>query len=143
MPAIRGSDSKRKTRRKTRDLDQIHCDLQDPKHLSQYKDTKAAEDLPGLGEFYCIECAKWFEAEHNLAAHRKGKPHKRRFVVTLRRSRPTILTEDRLRQLKEGPFSQKESEAAIGLTTDNGKSPSLAVYKDEEMIDATSALVQA
>jgi bud site selection protein 20 len=60
------------------DLDQIRADLESSKHLSQYKLTKANEDLPGLGEFYCVECAKWFEGEHNLVAHRKGKNHKRR-----------------------------------------------------------------
>lgn len=78
MPAIRGGDSKKKTRRHTRDLDQIHADLHKEKHLAQYKDTKNAEDLPGLGQFYCIECAKWFESEFNLTAHTKGKPHRRR-----------------------------------------------------------------
>ena len=78
MPAIRGQDSKKKTRRHTRDLDQIHADIHKEKHLDQYKNTKAAEDLPGLGQFYCVECAKWFESEPNLTAHTKGKPHKRR-----------------------------------------------------------------
>ena len=80
MPAIRGSKSKSKTRRRVRDLDQIHADLRSPGHLSAFKDTKAAEDLPGLGQHYCIECAKWFEAEYNLVQHRRGKVHKRRLV---------------------------------------------------------------
>ena len=40
--------------------------------------SKAAEDLPGLGRFYCIECAKWFESENNLVHHKRGKVHKRR-----------------------------------------------------------------
>lgn len=126
MPAIRGSNSKRKTRRKVRDLDQVHSDLRDAKHLSQYKDTKAAEDLPALGEHYCTECAKWFEGEHNLEAHRKGKPHKRR-----------------VRQLKDEPYTQKEAEAAIGLTTDNGSSSRAAVNEDEELPDASAALVDS
>ncbi|KAF3015381.1 hypothetical protein G7054_g7365 [Neopestalotiopsis clavispora] len=91
-----------KTRRHTRDLDQIKADLLSPKHLSQWKDTKASEDLPGLGKWYCTECAKWFEGEASLVLHRKGKPHRRR-----------------VKQLKEEPYTQKEAEAAIGLTTDN------------------------
>lgn len=81
MPAIRGANSKSKTRRRVRDLDQIHADLRDPKHLSQHKDTKAAEDLPALGDFYCVSCAKWFESEYNLIAHQKAKPHRRRSVA--------------------------------------------------------------
>jgi bud site selection protein 20 len=61
-----------------RDADQIYADLNQPKHLDQYKETKAVEDLPGLGRHYCVECAKWFDTEYNLVDHRKGKPHKRR-----------------------------------------------------------------
>lgn len=78
MPAVRGADSKKKTRRRRRDIDQVHADVHDPAHLSAYKDTKAVEDLPGLGRHYCVECSRWFEAEHNLLAHKKGKDHKRR-----------------------------------------------------------------
>jgi len=80
MP-IMGVTNKRtitKIRRRTRDIDQIKADLLSPKHLAQWKETKAAEDLPALGHFYCTECAKWFESETNLIAHRKGKPHRRR-----------------------------------------------------------------
>ncbi|KAG7105016.1 Zinc finger protein bud20 like [Verticillium longisporum] len=91
-----------KTRRKTRDLDQIKADLLSPQHLRQYKETKATEDLPALGQHYCIECAKWFDTETNLVSHRKGKPHRRR-----------------VKDLKEEPYSQKEAEAAVGLRTDN------------------------
>lgn len=86
------------------DYDQVKADIASPRHLERYKETKAAEDLPGLGEFYCTECAKWFEGEHNLTAHRRGKNHKRR-----------------LRQLKEEAHSQKLADAAVGLGTDNGK----------------------
>ncbi|PSS07079.1 hypothetical protein M430DRAFT_23231 [Amorphotheca resinae ATCC 22711] len=86
-----------------KDLDQIAADLRSPKHLEQHKSTKAAEDLPGLGQFYCIECAKWFESEYSLVGHRKGSTHKRR-----------------VKALKDEPYTQKEAEAAIGLRTDNG-----------------------
>lgn len=62
-----------------RDYDQVRADLGSAKHLSQYKKTKSIEDLPGLGQHYCVECAKWFESEYNLNAHRMGKNHKRRY----------------------------------------------------------------
>ncbi|EOD48169.1 zinc finger protein [Neofusicoccum parvum] len=78
MPAIRGEKSKKKTRRYARDLDQIHADLRSDRHLQLYKDTKAEEDLPALGQFYCKECAKWFESNDNFSSHQRGKPHKRR-----------------------------------------------------------------
>merc|ERR1712000_252575 len=93
-----------KTRRKTRDLDQIKADLESPKHLKQFQETKAAEDLPALGRHYCVECAKYYESEPTLIAHRRGKPHKRR-----------------VKALKEGPYTHKEADAAVGLWTDNGR----------------------
>ncbi|KLJ12522.1 hypothetical protein EMPG_12438 [Blastomyces silverae] len=98
-----GATKRIKTKRRTRDYDQVCADISSSKHLSQYKKTKAAEDLPGLGRHYCVECAKWFESDYNLVAHRRGKNHKRR-----------------VRILKEEPHSQKLAEAAIGLGTDNG-----------------------
>lgn len=61
-----------------RDLDQIKADLLSPKHLKQFKDTKAPEDLPGLGRHYCTECSKWFDMETTLVAHKRAKPHRRR-----------------------------------------------------------------
>ncbi|RJE20662.1 hypothetical protein PHISCL_07005 [Aspergillus sclerotialis] len=76
-----GAVRKVKTKRRTRDYDQVRADLKSPKHLAQYKATKDAEDLPGLGKHYCVECSKWFESEHNLEAHTKGKNHKRRSVM--------------------------------------------------------------
>lgn len=63
-----------------RDLDQVHADLRSSKHLAEHKTAKAAEDLPGLGQFYCVECAKWFESEYSMVQHRRGKNHKRRSV---------------------------------------------------------------
>ncbi|KAI9844459.1 MAG: Bud site selection protein 20 [Sclerophora amabilis] len=97
-----GSIRRSKTKRRTRDFDQVHADLRSSKHLAQHTGAKAIEDLPGLGRWYCVECAKWFEAENSLQHHRKGKNHKRR-----------------VRLLREEPYSQKEAEAAIGLGTDN------------------------
>jgi bud site selection protein 20 len=82
MPAIRGEKSKKKTRRYRRDLDQIHDDLSTPRHLELYHETKDPNDLPALGEHYCIPCAKWFESEHNFGEHKRAKPHKKRSART-------------------------------------------------------------
>jgi bud site selection protein 20 len=106
-----------KTRRKTRDLDQIKADLANPRHLAIYHETKATEDLPALGKYYCIPCAKWFESESNLVAHSRAKPHKKR-----------------VKQLKEEPYTQKEAEAAVGLRTDNGnRNKATVVGEDTNM----------
>ncbi|EEH22292.1 hypothetical protein PABG_04503 [Paracoccidioides brasiliensis Pb03] len=112
-----GATRRIKTKRRTRDYDQVCADIGSSKHLTQYKRTKTAEDLPGLGRHYCVECAKWFESDYNLVAHRRGKNHKRR-----------------LRILKEEPHSQKIAEAAIGLGTDNWTREGNA--KKEDNVDA-------
>ncbi|KAJ5046416.1 uncharacterized protein L3040_003660 [Drepanopeziza brunnea f. sp. 'multigermtubi'] len=109
--------TKTKTRRRLRDLDQIKADIASPKHLEQHKSTKAPEDLPGLGQYYCLECAKWFESEHSLVTHRKGSTHKRQ-----------------VKALKAEPYTQKEAEAAIGLQTDNG--PKLAAKQNTHDVEA-------
>ncbi|RAH55839.1 hypothetical protein BO85DRAFT_470162 [Aspergillus piperis CBS 112811] len=98
-----GAVRKIKTKRRTRDYDQVRADIASARHLELYKATKDEEDLPGLGKHYCVECSKWFESEHNMAAHTKGKNHKRR-----------------LRILREEAHTQKAAEAAVGLGTDNG-----------------------
>jgi len=106
MPAIRGADSKKKTRRHTRDFDQIHADLHNKRHLEQFHETQVPEELPAFGDFYCVECAKFYESEANYKSHQKSKPHKRR-----------------VKALKEEPYSQKEAEAAAGYGTALAKKP--------------------
>ncbi|VDQ08220.1 unnamed protein product [Trichobilharzia regenti] len=36
------------------------------------------EDRPGLGQFFCIFCDKYFIDQETLDLHKKQKPHKRR-----------------------------------------------------------------
>lgn len=109
------------TSQRPRDLDLIKSDLASTKHLSQHKASTAAEDLPALGQHYCIECAKWFESNYNIAAHRRGKNHKRR-----------------VRMLKEEAHSQKAADAAVGLGTDNGKVEQVESMEVEETADTIS-----
>ncbi|KAI5283273.1 Bud site selection protein 20, partial [Ascosphaera acerosa] len=127
MGALRRVKTKRRTRYDSsyfapppstsdarRDYDQVLADLASAKHLAQYHQTKDPEDLPALGRHYCVECSKWFESEHNLRAHVRGKNHKRRYT-TNPAAGVTVL-----RLLKEEPHSQKLAEAVVGLTTNNG-----------------------
>ncbi|EGD72415.1 zinc finger protein [Salpingoeca rosetta] len=86
-----------RTRRKTRDVDQIHDDLK-PKVLNKLATQVVDYDLPGMGQFYCVHCARHFVDEFTLEAHRRSKVHKRR-----------------LKQLSETPYTQKEADAAGGL----------------------------
>ncbi|KIW61383.1 hypothetical protein PV05_01512 [Exophiala xenobiotica] len=113
-----GSIRRSKTKRRTRDLDQVRADLKSPKHLAQHKSTKASEDLPGLGAFYCTECAKYFSDSHNLNEHRRGKNHKRR-----------------VRLLKEEAHTQKMSDAAVGLGTDSRRHRDLEDEQNNERME--------
>ena len=67
--------------------------------------------------------------DHDLASVECGL-HSREKCCTSP-SESARLTHHRVRQLKEEPYSQKEAEAAVGITVDNGKRAT-----EEEMVDA-------
>jgi len=99
--SIRDISRAARTRARTKDLDQIHEDLK-PENVEKIKNALPDPDLPGMGQNYCIPCARHFTSDFALQNHLKTKIHKRR-----------------LKDLKEKPYTQKEAEAAVGLTTDN------------------------
>lgn len=41
------------------------------------------EDLPGMGQHYCITCARHFMNETILQQHRNTKDHRRRYSIHL------------------------------------------------------------
>ena len=55
------------------------------------------ETKPGLGQYYCISCARYFESVHARNTHMKSRLHKRR-----------------VKELKEGPYTQEEADFAAG-----------------------------
>lgn len=55
------------------------------------------ETKPGLGQYYCIPCAKYFETPSARSHHQRGKVHKRRVKL-----------------IKEGPYTPEEANAAAG-----------------------------
>ncbi|XP_048769203.1 zinc finger protein 593-like [Ostrea edulis] len=88
---------KYRTKRKTKDLDEIHDDMQPEKSqklINQEKDF----DKPGAGQFYCLHCAKYFINEDSLKTHFRSKPHKRR-----------------LKALSVEPYTQEEADRAAGI----------------------------
>ncbi|RPB25525.1 hypothetical protein L211DRAFT_782832 [Terfezia boudieri ATCC MYA-4762] len=112
MGAIRRS----KTKRRERDVDQVHSDLRNPRQLEQHKALIPDEDRPGLGKFYCVECAKYFESAFSQEHHLTGKRHKRR-----------------VRFLKEAPYSQAEADAAVGVGVQSFTAKVLKAKKEEEL----------
>lgn len=87
-----------KTKRRTRDLDLIYQDLSLKESIVNLKNQPLDELKPGLGQYYCIPCAKYFENQISLDKHVRAKPHKRR-----------------LKDLSERPYSNTEAEAAAGV----------------------------
>jgi len=81
----------RKTKHRTKDIDEIVNDLK-PDNVVKLTKQKLDENLPGLGQFYCLFCARYFISKNSLDNHYKGKEHKKQ-----------------IKRTKEEPYSIKES----------------------------------
>ena len=57
------------------------------------------EDKPGLGQYYCVTCARYFISLIAIETHKRTKEHKKRFKVVT----------------TEVPYSKEEAEKAGGL----------------------------
>jgi bud site selection protein 20 len=88
---------KYRTRRRTKDHDQIHADL-DPVQAKALLSQAVDLDVTGNAQHYCIHCAKYFINEQALGKHFAGKPHKRR-----------------IKALQTEPYTQAEAERAAGM----------------------------
>ncbi|PCH36273.1 hypothetical protein WOLCODRAFT_140300 [Wolfiporia cocos MD-104 SS10] len=87
-----------RTRARTRDIDQIQLIDLDPKVRAALEAQPIDHEKPGLGQHYCVECAKYFETDAALRSHWRSKVHKRR-----------------CKALKEPAYTIEESERAAGL----------------------------
>jgi bud site selection protein 20 len=67
---------KHKTKRYTRDIDQVFED-QKPENITKFTELSEDEELPGMGQYYCVTCAKHFCDDKGLIAHKVTKFHKR------------------------------------------------------------------
>eukprot|EP00466_Bigelowiella_natans_P002956 jgi/Bigna1/70387/fgenesh1_pg.11_\ len=92
-----------KVKRRKKDLDQI----QDEIKIVEKKGLKLPfdPDLPGLGQFYCVPCARYFINETTQRNHEKTKDHKKQ-----------------IKKVKEKQYTQKEAEEAAGMGTSNTQS---------------------
>ncbi|KAG0262881.1 hypothetical protein BG011_009589 [Mortierella polycephala] len=116
---IRDIQRKYRTRQYMRDIDQIHDDIQ-PQNASKFDKPELDPELPGMGQFYCVPCAKHYINKLSLDEHQKGKIHKKRVKL-----------------LKEEPYSQAEADAAAGLQRAETKSKKPKT--DAMMVDTTEA----
>jgi len=99
-----GTGINKKTKRRTRDFDEIYTDLQREsiEKTMKHMTSTINEDLPGLGQFYCISCARYFINKSALEIHQTTKGHKKRH-----------------KSLHSKPWT---TEDALGKAIDNGKS---------------------
>ncbi|KAF9480361.1 hypothetical protein BDN70DRAFT_832967 [Pholiota conissans] len=91
-----------RTRVMTRHLDQIQDIDLDPTNRAALEAQPINYELPGLGQHYCVECAKYYETDSALQSHWKSKVHKRR-----------------LKELRVPAYTIEESERAAGLGREN------------------------
>lgn len=121
----------RKSKRYTRDLDQIAIDMELAQSIRSIKERKQTdqvdsfvvpnkfgstshptvtgdvdEDTIGFGKFPCVECARFFVDYRSLTEHQRGKVHKRR-----------------IKEIAAGPYTLEEAMQAAGLGTDNQQRP--------------------
>jgi bud site selection protein 20 len=87
------------TKSRKRDIDQIQDDLKKEVDDGKKTDFEIDDDLPGLGQHYCTECAKHFSDERTLQVHKKTKDHKRRLKDTAQKQ-----------------YTQDEADSAAGRT---------------------------
>uniref|UniRef100_T1JB80 Zinc finger protein 593 homolog n=1 Tax=Strigamia maritima TaxID=126957 RepID=T1JB80_STRMM len=87
---------KYKTKRKTKDLDEIDEDIK-PQSAEKLLNQEVDYDLPGCAQFYCLHCARYFIDNYTLGEHFRTKVHKRR-----------------LKALEVEPFTQKDADIAAG-----------------------------
>ncbi|WOL13270.1 zinc finger C2H2 protein [Canna indica] len=63
------------------------------------------EDLPGMGQFYCLHCDRYFASEEVLEEHFRSKRHKKRMK----------------QMMGPAPHTQQDAELAAGMgMPDNG-----------------------
>uniref|UniRef100_A0A7R9ZG46 C2H2-type domain-containing protein n=1 Tax=Pseudictyota dubia TaxID=2749911 RepID=A0A7R9ZG46_9STRA len=85
--------------RRAKDTDQIQDEIEKSEETAKPIAFEYDDNLPGGGQFYCVETGKHFESAKALADHKKSRYYKRR-----------------CRELKEKKYTQGEAEWAAGMT---------------------------
>jgi bud site selection protein 20 len=89
----------KRTRNYKRDLDQIVYEDLVPAVSEKLLHQPVQEEMPGLGQHYCVTCARYFISDQAIQVHFRTKEHKKRFKVVK----------------NEVPYSIEEAEKAGGL----------------------------
>mmetsp|Transcript_25920 Transcript_25920/g.29651 ORF Transcript_25920/g.29651 Transcript_25920/m.29651 type:complete len:122 (-) Transcript_25920:181-546(-) len=84
---------------RAKDTNQIQDEIEKAEETGKPITFKYDDDLPGGGQFYCIETGKHFADARALADHKKSRYYKRR-----------------CKELKEEKYTQGSAEWAAGMT---------------------------
>ena len=87
-----------KTKRYRRDVDQVVLEDMEPENAIKLENQELDEYKPGLGQHYCLTCARYFISTQAITEHFRTKEHKKR-----------------MKTCKEIPYSIEEAERAGGL----------------------------
>nr|GLL36321.1 zinc finger protein 593 [Ipomoea trifida]GMD00658.1 zinc finger protein 593 [Ipomoea batatas]GMD39498.1 zinc finger protein 593 [Ipomoea batatas]GMD44529.1 zinc finger protein 593 [Ipomoea batatas]GME06594.1 zinc finger protein 593 [Ipomoea batatas] len=98
-----------KTARRTKFLlkgdDAVYQELNKPEADAQTKNMPVDEDLPGMGQYYCLHCDRYFANVTVRDEHFKTKKHRRRVKL----------------MMGPAPHTQLDAELAAGMgMPDNG-----------------------
>ncbi|PRP78843.1 hypothetical protein PROFUN_01016 [Planoprotostelium fungivorum] len=122
-----------KTKRRTLDMDQIWHELQPEKVDKSKQDrTEFDEDKPGLGQYYCMACSRYFSGQKTLEAHYAQKNHKRR-VKELKKEKP-YSTEDAYLPIDNGKPLRRGDE----MTTEV-KTPAMKADEVRKVLEAMTS----
>lgn len=86
---------------RAKDTDQIQDEIEKAQEIGKPIAFDYNDELPGGGQFYCVETAKHFQDAKALADHKKSRYYKRR-----------------CKELKEEKYNQKVAEWASGMSTE-------------------------
>lgn len=90
------------TKRRGRDLNQIQDDIIKIEASGKPLTIVFDDDLPGGGQFYCVETGRHFINKDSLDKHKKSRMYRRR-----------------LKELKEEQYSQQSADLAAGKTIEH------------------------
>ncbi|KJH47035.1 hypothetical protein DICVIV_06887 [Dictyocaulus viviparus] len=102
-------------KRPGKDIDQIHDDMK-PKNAAKLLNQEINVELPGDGQFYCVECGRYFIDEETRIKHMRSKvvEFSLCFYGCTDFNSWSSLHKSRVRSLRSVPYTIKEAEAAAG-----------------------------
>lgn len=99
-------------------MDQVVLEDMLPENTQKLENQELDEDKPGLGQFYCVICSRYFISELAFKMHLQSKTHKKRVKST-----------------QDIPYSHEEAERAGGLQPEKVKFTNLIYDGKTKMAD--------